>query len=152
MHIHVANSGERIPRHGRERNQKRAFSPNAWDKAEELLGGAGLAEENEDISGGKGANVAMEGIERGEKRGADAERDEGLRNLVGDEGGFANASEEDGAGGGGEESAGEIKGLGEIEVLEEVVEMVLLGSEELEEVIAGDLGSAIVESFEVIGG
>lgn len=79
------------------------------------------------------ANVAVEGVERREKGGADGERDEGLGDLLGDEAGLADAGEEDGAGGV-QEGLGEGQGLGEVEVLEEVVEVVLLGFEEGEEV------------------
>lgn len=74
----------------------------------------------------------MEGVDGGEECGADAERDEGLGDLVGDEAGLADAGEEDGAGGG-EEGARESKGLGEGEILEEVVQVALLGFEEVQE-------------------
>ena len=138
MHIHIANSSERIPRDGGERHQEGSPSLSAGDETEQLLGGAGLAEEDENVAGGESADVAVKRVERGEEGGAEAEGDEGLGDFVGDEGGFADAGEEDGAGGG-EEEAGEGEGLGEVEVFEEVVEEVLLGFEEGQEVVFRDV-------------
>ena len=106
MHVHVTNGSERIALNRGEGDQVRAFSANARDEAEELVGVAGLAEEDDDVGGGENADVAVEGVDGGEEGGADAEGDEGLGDLVGDEAGLADAGEEDGAGGG-EEGASE---------------------------------------------
>ena len=99
MHVHVTNGSERIALNRGEGDQVRAFSANARDEAEELVGIAGLAEEDDDVGGGENADVAVEGVDGGEEGGADAEGDEGLGDLVGDEAGLADAGEEDGAGG-----------------------------------------------------
>lgn len=53
---------------------------------------------------------------------------------MGDESGFSNAGEEDGAGGI-QEGLSKGQGLGEVEVLEEEIEVFLLGFEEVEEVV-----------------
>lgn len=101
-------------------------------QAEELLGRARFAEQDEDVPGGEGADVAVESVEGGQEGGRDAEGDEGGGDLAGDEAGLANAGEEDGAGGG-KECAGEGKDMGEVEVSEEVVDVFLLGMEEVGE-------------------
>lgn len=56
---------------------------------------------------GENADVAMEGIHRGQKRRSNAEGDEGLGDLAGDEARFSDAGEEDCGGGMEEEGAGE---------------------------------------------
>ena len=99
MHGHVARRGERVAFNGGERDEERAVGPRTRHKAEELLGGAGLAEEDEHIAIGEDSNVAVESVHRREERGANAQRDERLRDLVRDEAGFSDAGEEDGAGG-----------------------------------------------------
>ena len=133
MHVHIADGSERISLDGGEGDKVGALGAHARYEAEELFGVAGLAEQNDDVARGENANVAVEGIDRGEERRANAEGDEGLRDLVGDEAGFADAGEEDGSGGG-EEGVSEGQGLWEGEVLEEEVEVALLGFEEVEEV------------------
>jgi hypothetical protein len=73
----------------------------------------------------------MESIDGGEEGRADAKRNKSLGDLVSDETGFADAGEEDGAGGV-EEGAGEGEGLGVIDVVEEEVEMAPLRFEEID--------------------
>lgn len=130
MHLHVADGGQGIPLDGCDGDEEGALGLGARDEAEELFGVAGLAEEDEDVAGGENADVAVEGVDGGEEAGADAEGDEGLGDLVGHEAGLADAGEEDGAGGL-EEGAGECEGLGEVQVLEEEVEVALLGFEQV---------------------
>lgn len=128
--MHIAEGGEGGGEDGGEGDEASAFGSGAWDQSEELVGGAGFAEEDEDVAVGEDADVAVEGVEGVEEGGADAEGDEGLGDFVGDEAGFADAGEEDGARRV-EEGAGEGEGLGVVDVGEEVVEVVLLGFEEI---------------------
>lgn len=130
--IHIANPSKHIALDGGDRDKIGTLSPSAGNEAEEFLGVAGLAEEYKNVAGIQNADIPMEGIERGEEGGADAEGDEGLGDLAGDEAGLADAGEEDGAGGI-EEGEGEVEGLGEVEIVEEEVEVILLGFEEIEE-------------------
>lgn len=141
VHVHVANGGEGIAVDGGDRDQISPLGLGAGDEPEELVGVAGLAKEDEDIARGENANVAVEGVDGGEEGGGDGEGDESLGDLAGDEAGLADAGEEDGAAGV-EEGAGEGKGLGEVEVAEEEVEVVLLGLEEVEEcgLVNGGMG------------
>lgn len=132
MHIQITRSSQHITFHRRHRYQVRAFGACAGHEPEELLGVAGFTEEHDDVVGGDDSDVAVESVERREKGGGDAEGDESLRDLVSDEAGFADAGEEDCAGGM-EERAGEGQGLGMVDVVEEEVDVVLLGFEEGEE-------------------
>lgn len=131
MHIHIAHSRQRIPLDGSEGDQIGPFGPRTGYQPDELVGGTRLAEEDEEIAMGEDADVAMEGVDGEQKRGSNSEGDEGLGDLVGDKTGLADAGEEDGAGGM-EEGAVEGQGLGMINVVEEEVEVVLLGFEEVE--------------------
>lgn len=72
----------------------------------------------------------MERVHRRQEGGADAERDERLRDLVRNEAGLADAGEEDGAGGV-KEGAREGQGLRVVDVVEEEVEVALLRLEQL---------------------
>lgn len=135
IHVHVATALQQVLLGGRDGDQERAFRAGAGHQPQELLGVARFAEEDEDVAVGEDADVAVEGVDGGQEAGADAEGDEGLGDLVGDEAGLADAGEEDGAAGAGfeEEGLGEAEGLGEVEVVEEEVEVALLGLEEAEE-------------------
>ncbi|KAM1412505.1 hypothetical protein ACFXTO_025224 [Malus domestica] len=93
MHVHVAERGKGIAVNGGDGDEKGVFGLGAGDEAEELLGGAGLAEDDQNVDFGEGVDVVVEGVERGEKAGADAEGDEDLGDLVGDEAGLADARE-----------------------------------------------------------
>ena len=125
MHVHITRGGKRVALHRGHRHEVDALGPRAWHEAEELFGGARLAEQNEDVAGGEGANVSVERVDGGEEGGADAEGDERLGDLVSDEAGLSNAGEENGTGGR-EKGARECQGLGEREILEEEVEVALL--------------------------
>ena len=74
----------------------------------------------------------MEGVDRGEEGGANAERDEGLGDLLGDEARLADAGEENGALGI-KKGLSEFEGLVGIKIVKEEVEILLLGFEEVHE-------------------
>lgn len=99
MDIHITDSGEQALLRRRDGDEISALGPRAGDEAEELVGVAGLAEEDEEVGGREDADVAVEGVDGGEEGGANAKGDEGLGDLLGDESGLADAGEEDGAGG-----------------------------------------------------
>ncbi|KAK8640233.1 hypothetical protein V6N13_007992 [Hibiscus sabdariffa] len=93
---------KRLPRHcgnGGNQNEINPLGSSTGDEMQEFFGGAGFREEDEDVGRGECANVAVEGIERGEEGGADAERNQGLGDLIGDEPRFFDAREENGAAG-----------------------------------------------------
>lgn len=134
-HVHVAAALQEALLGRGHGDQEGTLGTGAGDEPEELLSIAGLTEEHEDIAVRKDPDVPMEGVDGREEGGASAEGDEGLGDLVGDEAGLSDACEEDGAAEGGEaqECLGEGEGLGEVEVPEEVIEMALLGLEEVQE-------------------
>lgn len=98
MHIHIANPSEGIALNRGHRDEKSPLGLGAGDESQKLLGVPRLAEENQYVSLGENANVAMEGVDRREEAGGDGEGDEGLGDLPGDEARLADAGEEDGAG------------------------------------------------------
>lgn len=97
MHVEIANGHQGIGANRGDADEKHALSLGAGDEAHELVGVAALAEHDEQIPGGENADVAVERVERGEEGGLDAERDERLGDLLGDEAGLADAGEENGA-------------------------------------------------------
>jgi len=68
MHGHVARRGERVAFDRGERDEERAFGPRTQHKAEELLSGIGLAEEDKHIAIGEDSNVTVESIHWRERR------------------------------------------------------------------------------------
>lgn len=130
MNVHVADSREGIALDGGDGDERGTLGSGAGDEVEEFVGGSGFGDEDEEIAGEEGADVAVEGVDRGEVGGAgEAEGSEGLGELVGHETGLADAREKDGRWGG-EEALGKGLGLGQIETVEEMVEMMLLRFEE----------------------
>lgn len=99
MHVHIAHARQRIPFHGGDRDQIGPFGLRAGHKPNKFLGGTRFAEEDENVPLGENSDIAMESVHRGQECGSDAQGDKSLGDLVGDEAGFADAREEDGAGG-----------------------------------------------------
>lgn len=134
MHVQVTHSPQQIVLGRGHRDQVRPFRLGAGSQLEQLLRVSGLAEEDNGVgrTAAENADVAVQGVDRGEEGGANAEGDEGLGDLLGDEARLADAGEEDGALDF-EKGLGEYEGLVEIKVMEEEVEILLLGFEEVHE-------------------
>lgn len=82
MHSHVTRRRKHVAFVEGEHDEEFALRPCVRHQAEELLGGARIAEEDEHVAIGEYSNVAMESIHRWEERQADVKRDEHLQDLV----------------------------------------------------------------------
>jgi hypothetical protein len=91
MHVHITRGGKYVALYGGHRHEIRSLGPRARHEAEELFGGARLAEQNEDVAGGEGADVSVERVNGGKEGGVDTEGDERLGDLVRNEAELFNA-------------------------------------------------------------
>lgn len=134
MHVQITHGLQQILLGRGHRDQERPFGLGARNQSEQLIGVAGLAEEDNRVgrAAAENADVPMQSVDGGEEGGANAKGDQGLGDLLGDEARLADPGEKNGALGF-EKGLGEFEGLVEIEVMEEVVEILLLGLEEAHE-------------------
>lgn len=74
MHVHIASVCQGIVGDGSNRNEITPLGSSTGDETDEFFSGARFRKEDKDVGSGERANVAVEGVERGEESGADTER------------------------------------------------------------------------------
>jgi hypothetical protein len=133
VHVEVAGGGERAVHTGRgggEGYEVGALSARAGREREQLVGRAGLGEQDEDVPGEQRADVAVQRVDGGEEAGPrDAQRRQRLRGLARHDPRLADAREEDGPRRV-DERLRERRRLRHVEAVEEVVQVPALRAEE----------------------
>ena len=81
MHVHIADGSESIALDGGKGDEVHTFGAYSRNEAEKLFSVVALTEQNDNITRGENANVAVEHVKRGEERWANAEGDESLRSC-----------------------------------------------------------------------
>ena len=150
VHIEVAGGGERAvgPRRRRgERDEVGALGARAGREREQLVGGAGLGEQHEDVPREERADVAVERVDGGQEAcPREAQRRQRLRDLPRHDAGLADAREEDGPGRV-EQRLRERRRLRHVEAVEEVVQVPALRGEERRQVRRRHRGAPLRGAF-----
>ena len=68
MHVHIADNSESIALDGGKGDEVHTFGAYSRNKAEKLFSVVTLTEQNDNITRGENANVAVEHVKRGEER------------------------------------------------------------------------------------
>uniref|UniRef100_A0A2N9G9Y2 Uncharacterized protein n=1 Tax=Fagus sylvatica TaxID=28930 RepID=A0A2N9G9Y2_FAGSY len=68
MHVHITDSSESIALDGGKGDEVHALGAYTRNEAEKLFGVVALTEQNDNVTRGENANVAVERVKRGEER------------------------------------------------------------------------------------
>ena len=68
MHVHIADNSESIALDGGKGDEVHTFGAYSRNEAEKLFSVVALTEQNDNITRGENANVAVEHVKRGEER------------------------------------------------------------------------------------